>query len=156
MREEIRGFSLLQPWASLMAFGAKKVETRSWRTPYRGLVAIAASAKWDTPDLEWAHEDPDLIAVWTAHGITKLKELPLGKIIALGRLVNCRPTVDVAPHISDQERGLGNYEIGRWAWMFEGIVPLIEPVPVKGSLGLYKLPDDVEDRVIADVTAEKR
>ncbi len=28
--------SLIQPWATLIIHGAKRFETRSWRTPYRG------------------------------------------------------------------------------------------------------------------------
>ena len=38
-----RCLSLIQPWATLVAIGAKKVETRSWKTPYRGWLAIHAS-----------------------------------------------------------------------------------------------------------------
>lgn len=40
---EVRVLSLLQPWASLLVFGEKQVETRSWKTDYRGPVAIHAS-----------------------------------------------------------------------------------------------------------------
>lgn len=32
----MRGLSLTQPWATLVAIGAKKIETRSWTTTYRG------------------------------------------------------------------------------------------------------------------------
>ena len=35
--------SLWEPWATLMAIGAKKIETRSWATSYRGWLAIQAS-----------------------------------------------------------------------------------------------------------------
>lgn len=35
--------SLWEPWATLMAIGAKRIETRSWSTPYRGWLAIHAS-----------------------------------------------------------------------------------------------------------------
>lgn len=38
-----RALSLWQPWASLIAVGAKAVETRGWSTPYRGLLAIHAA-----------------------------------------------------------------------------------------------------------------
>jgi len=30
--------SIHQPWASLIAFGEKRYETRSWKTDYRGLL----------------------------------------------------------------------------------------------------------------------
>jgi hypothetical protein len=32
--------TLAQPWATLVAIGAKKIETRSWPTNYRGPLAI--------------------------------------------------------------------------------------------------------------------
>ena len=40
---QMKLISLWEPWATLMALGAKKVETRSWDTNYRGLLAIHAS-----------------------------------------------------------------------------------------------------------------
>ena len=35
--------SLWQPWATLMAIGAKKIETRHWYTRYRGPLVIHAA-----------------------------------------------------------------------------------------------------------------
>ena len=37
---EIKGLTLTQPWATLVASGAKKIETRSWNTKHRGWLAI--------------------------------------------------------------------------------------------------------------------
>jgi hypothetical protein len=37
---EIRAITVLQPWASLIVFGEKCYETRSWKTNYRGRIAI--------------------------------------------------------------------------------------------------------------------
>lgn len=42
----IRGLTLTQPWATLVALGEKHYETRSWDTGYRGLVAIHAAKKF--------------------------------------------------------------------------------------------------------------
>lgn len=39
----MKAISLYQPWATLVAIGEKKIETRSWRTDYRGPLAIHAS-----------------------------------------------------------------------------------------------------------------
>ncbi len=35
--------SLIQPWATLIIHGAKRFETRGWRTLYRGPLTIHAS-----------------------------------------------------------------------------------------------------------------
>ena len=41
----MKAITIWQPWASLLACGAKQYETRSWATKYRGPVAIHAVAK---------------------------------------------------------------------------------------------------------------
>jgi hypothetical protein len=40
----MKALSLWQPWATLVALGVKKLETRSWSTTYRGPLAIHATA----------------------------------------------------------------------------------------------------------------
>ena len=40
-----RTLSLWQPWASMIAVGLKRHETRSWETSYRGLLAIHAAKR---------------------------------------------------------------------------------------------------------------
>jgi hypothetical protein len=39
----MKALTLWQPWASLVAFGEKRVETRCWTTKYRGDIAIHAA-----------------------------------------------------------------------------------------------------------------
>ncbi len=39
----MKTLSLLQPWATLVITGAKKLETRAWSTAYRGPLLIHAS-----------------------------------------------------------------------------------------------------------------
>ncbi len=41
----MKAITLWQPWASLVAIGAKTIETRSWATSYRGPLAIHAAAR---------------------------------------------------------------------------------------------------------------
>lgn len=52
----MKALSLTQPWASLIAIGAKRVETRSWSTNHRGPVAIHAAKGFPkfARDLVWA------------------------------------------------------------------------------------------------------
>src|SRR5574343_1234835 len=39
----MKAITLHQPWATLVAIGAKRIETRSWSTNYRGPIAIHAA-----------------------------------------------------------------------------------------------------------------
>ena len=49
----IKALTLWQPWASLIAWGEKQYETRSWSTEYRGLLAIHASKR----ETEWEYNE---------------------------------------------------------------------------------------------------
>ena len=52
----MKALTLWQPWASLIAVGAKTIETRSWSTKYRGPLAIHAAKR--RPDTEMGEEGP--------------------------------------------------------------------------------------------------
>ncbi len=41
----VRAITLWQPWASLVALGLKRFETRSWPTNYRGKLLIHAATR---------------------------------------------------------------------------------------------------------------
>lgn len=42
----MKALTLTQPYATLVAIGEKRLETRSWRTSYRGPLAIHAAKGW--------------------------------------------------------------------------------------------------------------
>ncbi|RRJ66440.1 ASCH domain-containing protein [Paenibacillus oralis] len=43
----MKAITIKQPWSSFIALGKKTFETRSWRTHYRGALAIHTGAKVD-------------------------------------------------------------------------------------------------------------
>jgi hypothetical protein len=43
----MKALTILEPWASIIACGAKQIETRSWSTKYRGSIAIHAGKDQD-------------------------------------------------------------------------------------------------------------
>lgn len=148
---KVLGLSLLQPWATLMAIGAKKIETRSWSTQYRGLVAIAASKKFNTEDARQCHQQPFAGALVKA-GYRKVKEIPTGAILAVGRLEGCWPTEHIAEYFTDadlDEMAFGDYSRGRWGWRFLDVRKLPEPIPARGALGLWKPEPDVAEKLLA-------
>jgi activating signal cointegrator 1 len=100
----VKALSLWQPWASLIALRVKTVETRSWRTSYRGPLAIhatkrvpwkssadegerAAAMTGEIPRPLWeamrAHVD-EYPLLWAAR-------LPRGVIVATCQLVDVLP-----------------------------------------------------------------
>ena len=153
--------SLTQPWASLMALDAKRIETRSWQTSYRGPLAIHVAKSFPA----WARQQfllPYFRDVFEAAGMVKKEgsrfslTLPIGEILAIGRLVDIVETdlisigtalqpgemrrYQYGIRISGQEFAFGSYEAGRFAWIFEDLKPLPEPIPAKGKLGLWEFP----------------
>jgi hypothetical protein len=141
----VRGLTLWQPWASLVAIGAKKIETRSWPTKYRGPVAIHASKS----AREWRYlltfkEDPEVAAINAAlssAGLSLHMRLPLGSIVAVVDLTNCLETGGESPEWP--ECAFGDYSDGRYAWFLKNLRCLPEPIPCRGAQGLWTVPEDV-------------
>ena len=147
--------TLTQPWASLVAFGYKSIETRSWSTPYRGPLAIHAAKGFpaDAKDLCVAHRVIDALGPHfpESDSMSLAKHLPLGCVVATCNLVDCLPTVSVGrlsgvfeeyPDLdTETERLFGNYDPGRYGWVLEDIKRIVVPVPAKGSLGLWEWSD---------------
>ena len=44
-------------------------------------------------------------------------------------------------------------QIDQWHWQLANVRPLAEPVPAKGALGLWKVPDDIESAVRGQLEA---
>lgn len=51
-RFEGKGLTFIQPWASAIAFAGKDIENRTWRTHYRGPLAIHAGGKLNHDNLQ--------------------------------------------------------------------------------------------------------
>ncbi|MBW3624085.1 MAG: ASCH domain-containing protein [Armatimonadetes bacterium] len=131
----MKAITLHQPWASLVAVGAKRIETRSWATSYQGPLAIHASKSMDFLGL--CLEDP-FDRVLINAGIETVNDLPFGAIVAVCKLAACEkmtePLIAMAP---EPERSFGHYEPGRWMWMLEDVRALPTPIPVRGMQGLW-------------------
>lgn len=140
----VPAITVRQPWATLLACGVKRFETRSWRTRYEGTIAIHASARLQPEDRIWAREDLDVGKLLRECGYADVTELPLGAILAVGTLFGCWPTRTFpVAGLSRIERALGDFSPGRWAWRLDNVVRLPEPVPARGSLGLWSCELDV-------------
>lgn len=126
----IKALSLWQPWASLVAAGVKRHETRHWSTDYRGPIAIHAAK---TMDMAGA---PDLLCEAVA-GPWWSQELPRGCVVAIGRLAACDPADRVADHLTQADRVAGNFARGRFAWRIEDVRRLLTPIPLVGRQGLF-------------------
>lgn len=146
--EPRKTISLLQPWATLWVLGLKIHETRSWYTPYRGPLLIHAS-KGKDPLGRRLHEYlrggalfgvyDELRQAVEQDELPPFDQLPFGAIIGELLLCKCLPTSasDSMPNVESLDYMLGNYEYGRFAWRATDFKPFANPIPCKGSLGIW-------------------
>lgn len=76
--------TLIQHWGTLIALGEKKIETRSWKTNYRGPLFIHAGKKVEH-DICCQHPFTDVLL---KHDIVFKDQMPTGVIIAKCELVD--------------------------------------------------------------------
>jgi len=135
----MKWISLTQPYATLVAVRAKKIETRSWYTPYRGPLGIHASKGFPRWARALCSEEPYKSALAQA-GIYSYRDLPLGVLLAKGDLTDCleiNPYGFIKP--PEPELSFGDYSTGRFAWLLADMEPLPEPVLWKGQLRLFEV-----------------
>ncbi len=131
--------SLTEPFATLIKEKKKYVETRSWKTNYRGTLYIhASSTKMKKED----KENKELMNL--------LQDIPLnyGCIICKCTLVDCiYMTNDYVNNTkrNRQEYICGEYKEGRYAWILKDIEVLKNPIPAKGHLGIWNLKKEQEN-----------
>ncbi len=131
--------SLTEPCATLIKEKKQLIETRSWKTDYRGELYIHASATSIPKD--WK-EDKEFMSL--------LDDTPLnfGYIICKCTLVDCiYMTKEYVTNIkknNHQEYICGKYEEGRYAWILENITPLEHPIKAKGQLNIWNYYNEFE------------
>jgi hypothetical protein len=92
------------------------------------------------------HEHEDFAAALSPRGYTWAGQLPTGVVLATARLVGCfritasnryqLPTGECIV-LEGPELSFGDYEPGRYGWLLADVLPLTEPVPARGALGLW-------------------
>ncbi|HEU4321854.1 MAG TPA: hypothetical protein VFS21_01780 [Roseiflexaceae bacterium] len=156
--------TLTPPWSWLVWRRWKRNETRGWHRPdlvgrwlaihsavslepvggRRGLAALCAQEPFRS-----------------ALGGSEIGQLPVGAVVALARIWAMHPTAQgwdaqgrpcaayvqttgaglehferVVPVLGD-EAAFGDYSPGRWVWEFDEILPLAEPIAVRGHQKIW-------------------
>lgn len=160
----MKAITLWQPWASLLACGAKLYETRSWATHYRGRIAIHAAKHVPKGLLPWPPDFDDACCAALGHN-KWMNALPFGMVIATAELVACHPIVccegrcvsEVLPgwletrdgiyEPTEQEKRFGDWMPGRYAWEFANMKRLPEPIPAKGHQRIWNWDGGVYNRI---------
>jgi hypothetical protein len=142
--------SLQQPWATLVVAGAKRYESRSWQTAYRGPLAIHAAVRFPPAARALCRAEPFRTLLREA-GYPDWTGLPTGAILGTVRLLRCLRVEDVQD-LSPADEALGDFRPGRWAWLLAEPSRLASPVPCRGRLGLFDGPALPPELPYAEVT----
>ena len=153
----MRAITLFEPWASLMAIGAKTQETRGSRTAHRGDICIHAAKRDNMTPEELV---PAIIRAFESRH-TQPNPNSLGCIVAVVELWDVQPSekfiVEAPPRadrivISKEEFAFGNYTDGRWIYRTRNLRRLAEPIPCRGLQCVgWTVPADIAEKVNAQI-----
>lgn len=150
----MRALTLWRPWSDAVVNGPKRIENRPWRpwpsvvgTPT--LIAVHAGKKYDTDTRGWD------IAGWPGgYEPPGDEDCPTG-VVGVARVVGYMDTrvmpVRREGPVDDLDRD--PWWVGPVGWLLADVQALPEPVPCRGALGLWWLPDDVESAVLGQLGA---
>ena len=130
--------SIKEPYATLIKNKKKYIETRSWKTNYRGELYIHASVSEIGEDVKNRKDLMELVSD---------DEMGYGNILCKCELIDCiYMTEEYINYIKKNEYEqyiCGHYEVGRYAWVLKNIEPLKFPIQVKGRLGIWSYDDKI-------------
>lgn len=141
----MRALTVKQPWATLIMLGIKQLETRSWKTAYRGELAIHAAqdgSRLHTDQLMRLERRLGAMPTTLAE-----KDYPLGALLGVVELVECLP---ISPRLfaalTPIEQALGWYQGGGYVWDLAraGRRQMKEPIACTGQHGLWQLSAELE------------
>lgn len=124
----MRALTLKREWAWLVAAGHKRIENRSWTTPYRGPLMIHAGKA----------SDPAAAALCERLGIALPKVLPRSELICVVDLVDIIELSGLDGPRDDP------FAVGPWCWILENVRLLESPIACGGLLGLWTPPAEFQ------------
>jgi len=120
----MKALSVKQPWAELIASGRKTIETRTWRTKYRGPLLICAGK---TVDKE-AHEHFVKQGFFLPEGT-----YPRGYALTVVDLDDCRPMTR-----DDEEYAWCRYLPNTYSWVLSNLRREFNQYKMTGRQGLFE------------------
>jgi hypothetical protein len=152
---QIPGLTLIQPYASAIIAGPKRVENRS-RPLRRKLTPLEqrirpndpAGSQWvaiHAGKRLWKHVVPEMRRLWPE--CPDATDLPRNAVLGCARVLRWErigvPGDDDAIVTARAEAKLGAWAFGPWCAVLDVVVPLREPMACGGKLGLWSLPPGI-------------
>ena len=155
----MKGLTLTQPWATLIAVGAKLIETRSWPTSYRGPLAIHAATSFPPAAQRACMVQPFESALFPFGytGDEPEHAFPRGAIIAVTHLRDVlhfdvrseawARRASAEKRLPDHEADFGDFSPGRFGFVLDRPRRLEKPIACRGMLGVWDVPVEIAMRL---------
>lgn len=127
----LKCLTVSQPYAWAIIHGAKRIENRTWRTPYRGPLLIHAglSREWMGPFL--------------CDGQPAEADMVFGAAIGV---------IDLVDIVRFEDEKDDPFAFGPWCWRLRNPRPFPAPVPMKGKLHLFDPPSHLLSYVASELS----
>ncbi|XP_077905021.1 activating signal cointegrator 1 isoform X4 [Ictidomys tridecemlineatus] len=125
--------SIHQPWASLLVRGIKRVEGRSWYTPHRGRLWIAATGKKPSPQ--------EVSELQATYRLLRGKDVEFPNDYPSGCLLGCVDLVDCLSQkqFKEQFPDISQESDSPFVFICKNPQEMIVKFPIKGNPKIWKL-----------------
>jgi hypothetical protein len=132
-----KALSVRAPWWWFILHGGKTHENRDWYTSFRGRTFLHASKWWAQNALEQDTED----AIWMMEHTRTLSQVPPIDLPAMRSAGGCIVgSIEIVDCVSTSS---SPWFRGKFGFVLENPVSFTEPIPCKGALGFFDLPEGI-------------
>ena len=129
----MKAITLRQPWAWAIINAGKDIENRNWKTHFRGRVAIHAAIGMTRGEYDRACE--------YIRGVDRRTKIPAYEELERGAIIG---TVEIVDCVQDSD---SPWFMGKYGFTLARPRRLREPIPCKGALSFWNIPQDIEARI---------
>lgn len=135
------GLTLLRPWEAAILHLGKPLENRKWHPAEKvrdTRIALHAGQGWEQLSIPFIERYAQAPADEVARRIAESNRR-FGVVVGTAYVIGWWRVDEIPPN---------PWALGPWCWGLADVFALPEPVPCKGALGLWRLPVDVEAKVL--------
>jgi hypothetical protein len=126
----LKCLSLRQPYAELVVAGRKTIETRTWKTNFRGKFLVHASKVID-------RESSDILNI-------DCSKLTRGAVIGLAFLYDVKKYSTKQDFIADKDKHFSSiFSEPKYGFLLKDAMKLNKPIPLAGKLGFFEVKESI-------------
>ena len=129
-KKALKCLSLKQPYAELVAAGRKTIETRTWKTNFRGKFLIHASKTIDK-------DSSDILNI-------DCNKLTRGAVIGLAFLYDVKKYSAKQDFVADKDKHFSSsFSETKYGFLLKDAKKLNKPIPLAGKLGFFEVKESI-------------